>query len=107
MKARIRFTRGAEADLSEIDRYSRKRDGAEQARLITGRIRDMIMLLETHPEAGSVPEQLASLGIAEFRQIVSGPYLVIYTHEGEDVFVLLVADGRRDYQALLKRRVLG
>ena len=35
------------------------------------------------------------------------PYRVIYRVVGERVYVYLIADGRRDMQGLLQRRLLG
>ena len=34
------------------------------------------------------------------------PYRTIYRVAGNRVFILLVADGRRDFQSLMERRVL-
>ncbi len=104
---RVRYTKAAQADLAEIHRYMVKREGAQRAREVIERIRQMLVILETQPEAGSVPDLLADLGISDFRQVVSGPYLVMYSNIGDVVYVLLVADGRRDYRGLLKARLLG
>lgn len=106
MNAKVHFTKGAEADLLEISRYIRKRDGAERTREAIDRLQDAIMLLKTHPEAGSVPEELAPLGILDYRNLVSPPFRIIYTQVGDHVYVLVVADGRRDFQSLLKMRLL-
>lgn len=107
MKAKVHFTKGAEADLREISRYILKRDGADRAREAINRLQDAILLLESQPEAGSVPAELAPLGITDYRQLVSPPFRIIYTQVGDHVYVLVVADGRRDFQSLLKWRLLG
>lgn len=106
MKAKVHFTKGAAADLIEIRRYIRMRDGARRALEAITRLQDMILVLETQPESGSVPEELASLGITGYRQLVSPPYRIIYTQVGDHVYLLVIADGRRDFQSLLKRRLL-
>lgn len=106
MNAKVHFTEGAEADLLKLSRYIRKRDGAGRAQEALDQLKETIMLLETQPEAGSVPEELASLGITEHRQLVSPPFRIIYTQAGDHVYVLVIADGRRDFQSLLKRRLL-
>ena len=46
------------------------------------------------------------LGIRDFRQILLPPYRLIYRVMDGTVFILLIADGRRDVQALLERRLL-
>jgi toxin ParE1/3/4 len=53
-----------------------------------------------------VPKELDALGIREFRQILVESYRLIYRLSGKIVFVMVIADGRRDMQALLERRLL-
>jgi toxin ParE1/3/4 len=47
------------------------------------------------------------LGIREYRQIYFKPYRVIYRVMDKQVVIYLIADGRRDMQSLLTRRLLG
>jgi toxin ParE1/3/4 len=47
------------------------------------------------------------LGIKEYRQVFVKPYRLIYRVMGADVVVYVIADGRRDMQSLLTRRLLG
>ncbi|HEY9549871.1 MAG TPA: type II toxin-antitoxin system RelE/ParE family toxin, partial [Kiloniellaceae bacterium] len=58
------------------------------------------------PERGRHPRELANLGITGFREIFFKPYRLIYRVEKRRVIVQLVADGRRDMQGLLSRRLL-
>lgn len=53
-----------------------------------------------------VPQELDVLGIREFHQILMPPYRLIYRVVGATVFILAIADGRRDMQTLLKHRLL-
>ena len=46
------------------------------------------------------------LGIREYREIFFKPYRMIYRIADGTIYVLLFADGRRDMQALLQRRLL-
>jgi toxin ParE1/3/4 len=43
----------------------------------------------------------------DYRQTFFKPYRVIYRVEGQRVYAYLIADGRRDMQSLLARRLLG
>jgi len=63
--------------------------------------------LSTFPEYGSYPKELVSLGIKEYRQTFFKPYRVIYRITGRQVILYLIADGRRDMQSVLARRLLG
>jgi toxin ParE1/3/4 len=47
------------------------------------------------------------LGIKEYRQAFFKPYRIIYRVIDEQVVVYVIADGRRDMQTLLSRRLLG
>lgn len=62
--------------------------------------------LATFPERGSYPKELLSLGIREYRETFFEPYRVIYRVMARRVYVFLIADGRRDVQSLLARRLL-
>ena len=53
------------------------------------------------------PRELLALGIREYRQTFFKPYRVIYRASGRRVYVYLIADGRRDMQTLLARRLFG
>jgi toxin ParE1/3/4 len=53
-----------------------------------------------------VPQELQALGISDFRQLLLAPYRLIYRVAGDTVYVFVIADGRRDMQALLERRLL-
>ena len=103
----VRLTRGAEIDLEALHGYVKGNQSAEQADVLLDRLLAAIETLETFPLRGSVPQELDVLGIREFRQILVDPYRLIYRVGGKTVFVMVIADGRRDMQALLERRLLG
>jgi toxin ParE1/3/4 len=44
--------------------------------------------------------------MAEYRQVFFKPYRVIYRLHAQRVVIYVIADGRRDMQALLARRLL-
>ena len=54
-----------------------------------------------------VEARLAELGIHDYRQVFYKPYRIIYQTLDRHVLIYLVADGRRDMQRLLTRRLLG
>ena len=103
----VRLTRGAEIDLESLYDFVKDNRSAEQADVLLDRLLAAIETLETFPLRGSVPKELDVLGIREFRQILVDPYRLIYRVGGKAVFVMVIADGRRDMQALLERRLLG
>ena len=68
---------------------------------------DVVESLSKFPERGSYPKELVSLGIKEYRQSIFKPYRVIYRIADTKVIIYFIADGRRDMQAVLTRRLLG
>jgi len=67
---------------------------------------EVVDSLRQFPDRGSYPLELADIGIHDFRQAVSSPYRIIYRVMGRKVVILIIADGRRDMQSLLSRRLL-
>ena len=67
----------------------------------------MIEGLATFRERGSHPRELLALGIREYREARFKPYRVIYRAMRPQVYIYLIADGRRDMQTLLARRLFG
>lgn len=102
----VYLTAGAENDLADIHGWIDANRSAEQADAFLDAMLAKVDSLETYPERGSIPRELDALGIREFRQLVSPPYRLIYRVIVDHVFVFLIADGRRDFQALLERRLL-
>ena len=70
------------------------------------RISEAFQKLTELPERGTHPKELSALGIREFREVFYKPYRIIYRMERRTVYVYLIADGRREMQTLLSRRLL-
>jgi toxin ParE1/3/4 len=62
--------------------------------------------LSENPHRGAYPKELLSIGVREYREIFFKPYRIIYRVIDNKVYVLFIADGRRDMQTLLQRRLL-
>ncbi len=102
----VRLGRGAKADLRTIRDYLLEQGGNGVANIFTRTILELVDSLEQFPERGPVPEEIRSLGIEGVRQISSRPYRVIYSHTPGKVTILMIIDGRRDLEPLLRRRLL-
>lgn len=103
----VRLAQGAEDDLEGIYDYLSEHRSPDDAQPLLDALLTKIGTLERFPLHGAVPKELAPLGIREFRQVLLAPYRLVYRVIGKTVFVTLIADGRRDMQALLTRRLLG
>lgn len=104
---RVALTAGAERDLDGICAWIEQQRGADAVHEWLERFDQAIGSLETFPDRGSVPPELAALGIKDFRQKPFNPYRIVYRVLDRKVFILLVAHARRDFQSLLQERLLG
>jgi len=102
----VYLTSDAVRDLEELFGYISTNDSAEKADYVVGQIAKAFANLSGYPKRGAYPKELISLGIREYREIYFKPYRIIYRIVGENVYILLIADGRRDMQTLLQRRLL-
>lgn len=107
VRREVVLTAGAEQDLESLHDYLAEFDSVASADAILDQLMEAAEGLAQFPERGSHPKELAALGIREYRQIVFGPYRVIYRVMGSRVVIYLIVDGRRDMQSLLARRLLG
>jgi toxin ParE1/3/4 len=107
MPHEVRLAAGAERDLESIYDYIAEFDSKASANHVLDQLLKAAEGLATLPERGSRPRELLALGIHEYRQVFFKPYRLIYRIIGQQVFIVLIADGRRDMQTLLARRLLG
>ena len=102
----VRLTDDAARDLAEIVDYIAGHGGGAQARHVLDRIAEVLGRLANSPQRGAYPKELLAVGIKEYRETFFKPYRLIHRIEEEEVFVLIIAEGRRDFRALLERRLL-
>ena len=107
MSFKVLLTRSAERDLEEIYDYIAENDTQGNADHVLDKLMEVAETLASFPERGSYPKELLILGIREYRQAHFKPYRLIYRVSGKQVIVYIIADGRRDMQTLLTRRMLG
>lgn len=103
----VLLTQGAEQDLESIHDYISGFDSVASAKHVLDRLMAVVEGLAGFPERGRYPRELVALGIREYRQVAFKPYRVVYRVAGRQVVIYLIADGRRDMQSLLARRLLG
>ncbi|MEO8839033.1 MAG: type II toxin-antitoxin system RelE/ParE family toxin [Herbaspirillum sp.] len=106
-KFKVLLTEGVEQDLEAIHDYISEFDCVANANYVLDELTDIVESLSKFPERGSYPKELVGLGIKEYRQTFFKPYRVIYRVTGSQVIIYLIADGRRDMQSVLARRLLG
>jgi toxin ParE1/3/4 len=107
MSYAVRFTKGARADLRELHAYIAKNDSPENADYVAREIVRAALDLRDFPNRGAHPPELLAMGIRSYRQIFFKPYRILYRVRGKTVYIAVIADGRRNMQELLTRRLAG
>ncbi|WP_029463302.1 type II toxin-antitoxin system RelE/ParE family toxin [Serpentinimonas barnesii] len=102
----VLLTEGAQRDLESICDHIAEFDCPANADYVLERLLETLQSLSIFPQRGSYPKELLALGIKEYRQTAFKPYRVIYRVSGNQVIVALIADGWRNMQTLLARRLL-
>jgi len=107
MRFAVRLTPDALADLEEIHDWIAFHDSPGRAAHVEDQILAAVAALARLADRGAHPRELLALGIRAYRETFFKPYRILYGVEGKRVDVYLIADGRRDFQTLLARRLLG
>lgn len=100
------LTDDAAHDLEDICNYINLHDNPGKMDHVLEQLKKAFNSLSENPHRGAHPKELLSIGIREYREIFFKPYRIIYRVMDKNVYVLLIADGRRDMQTLLQRRLL-
>ena len=102
----VQLTDDAAHDLEDICDYIEQHDAPGKAEHVLEQIERAFSGLAKNPRRGNYPKELLDIGIREYREIFFKPYRIIYRVMEQNVYVLVIADGRRDMQTLLQRRLL-
>lgn len=106
MSFQVFLTAASTSDLEELYAYIATHDAPRKAEHVLEKIEKCFHNLSESPQHGSYPKELLALGIREYREVFLKPYRIIYRVMDKKTYILLIADGRRDMQTLLQRRLL-
>ncbi len=106
MTFQVFLTDDAARDLEELHDYIESHDAPGKADYVLDHIEKAFSSLSENPERGAYPKELLAVGLREYREIFFKSYRIIYRVMTENVYVMVIADGRRDMQTLLQRRLL-
>jgi len=102
----VLLTDDAVRDLEGLHHYISSHDTAVKADAILDRLEAAFGNLAQYPERGSFPRELLAIGVREYREIMVPPYRIIYRVIAQHVYIMVIADGRRNMQQLLEQRLL-
>jgi toxin ParE1/3/4 len=106
MRFEVFLTDDASRDLEALYDYIASHDAPEKAEYVLDEIGKALSNLAENPERGAFPKELLAIGLRDYREVFFKPYRIIYRIVAERVYAMVIADGRRDMQALLQRRLL-
>lgn len=102
----IVWTDTARNDLLAIIDYLVDRDGVDAAEALYDKIVDAVRGVKTMPRRCRIVPELEAEGITAYRELLVGPYRVMFAIRDATVVVLTALDGRRDLAELLVERAL-
>jgi toxin ParE1/3/4 len=106
MKQEVVFSEPALADLLDINDFYLCEVSDRVATKIIDDLESAVNNLAEFPDMGSIPRELLSLGVRQYRQVIEKPYRIIYETFADKIVVHAILDGRRDMQSLLMQRIL-
>ncbi len=102
----ITWTRTAVRDLDEVLEYLAAERGADHALELYETFRHSIASLARMPRRCRHVPELLDIGLFEYREIIKGPYRLVFRIIDQGVVILAVLDSRRDLEELLIQRAI-
>lgn len=96
----------AELDLKELRSYIVKNFSQDTWQKTYGKLKESIRNLAIFPNLGSVPAELETLNLRQYRQTLSGMNRVIYEVRQDTVYIHIIVDSRRDLKSFLMHRLV-
>jgi len=96
----------AERDLLAMIEYLAN-DSPSRAHEILKDIQKMSSSLYSFPERGRIVPEFREHGIMQYRELIVGPWRIIYRAINQNIYVLAVLDSRRNLEDLLLQRFIG
>lgn len=96
----------AQEDLLSLQEYMLDKWSESDWLKAEDEIFEKLALVETGFLTGASVQELASVGILEYRNLFTSHHKLVYRRIGDDTFVYAVAGHRQDYPTLLMKRLL-
>lgn len=106
MSIKVVILESAEQDIKELRAYLVKNFSHATWLDTYGKLKKAIPVLTDFPFAGSIPDEFEMLNLSQYRQIISGMNRIIYEVRQDIIYIHVIADGRRNLDVLLAKRLL-
>lgn len=106
MSLKVVFVESAEDDIKALRCYIIKNFGQSIWQTTYAKLKESVNFIGSNPSGGRIPDELASLNLQQYRQVISGMNRIIYETKGDTVYIHIVCDSRKDFRNLLMKRIL-
>jgi toxin ParE1/3/4 len=106
MKYSIQITREAENDITSTLEYLLAQNASQAARELWQDFEKAFASLNKFPLRGLLPPELFEYPDKRIREIHAGAYRIMYRVSDRNIYILFVADRRRNIQTTLLDRAL-
>lgn len=106
MGYKIELTNEAEYDLNIIEYYIASNDSFKKAVNFIDSIEDKISTLTVYPQRGTLPKEFKHEAINNCHEIFYKTYRIIYKIQKKTVYIVMITDGRRKLDEILRSRIL-
>ena len=102
----VLWTEAARLDLAGIVEFIAEESGSARALEALDRLERRCRTLATLPERGRIVPELRLVDVYTCRELIEGPWRIIYRYDVDRVYVTAVLDARRDLAGLLLERLV-
>lgn len=101
----VRWTETARLDLERIVTFIAEESPA-RALAALAQVERRCRTLSEFPERGRIVPELRAVDVAVYRELIEGPWRIVYRYDVDLVRVMAVLDARRDLSSLLLERLI-
>ena len=101
----VLWTEAARLDLERIVEFIAEESPAN-ALAVLARVERRCQALAVMPERGRIVPELRAVDLLAYRELIEGPWRIVYRHDAERVYVTAVLDARRDLSGILLERLV-
>ena len=101
----VLWTDAARLDLERIVEFIAEENPAS-ALTALARLERRCRTLATLPERGRIVPETRAVDVLTYRELIEGPWRIVYRHDVDRVHVMAVLDARRELSSLLLERLV-
>ena len=101
----VLWTDATRLDLERIVEFIAEENPAN-ALAVLSRVERRCRALATLPERGRLVPELRAVNVSGYRELIDGPWRIVYRYDAERVHVTAVLDARRDLLGILLERLV-